>query len=122
VGVEPSPSKRALVFQTSERTTSSRIFHWRRAEYSKPTRYRATRLAGGAEDLLSLLSIYFGGRVRYRSPYLSVPLVFKTRSSASLITLPYMLRKERDSNPRILFQIYGFQDRSTQPTLPFPIL
>ena len=31
----------------------------------------------------------FCGRVRYRSPYLSVPLVFKTRSSASLITLPF---------------------------------
>ena len=32
---------------------------------------------------------YYGGRVRCRTPYLSVPAVFKTVSQAAVITLPY---------------------------------
>lgn len=35
------------------------------------------------------MKLIIRGSLRYRSPYLSVPLVFKTRLSASLIKLPY---------------------------------
>jgi hypothetical protein len=52
--------------------------------------------------LVSFNSVLVRGSLRYRSPYLSVPLVFKTRLIARLIKLPYDLSQ-------------GFEPRSLGP-------
>ena len=68
------------------------IFQLRRAEYSKPIPFSTTRLAGGDEDPLILLSICCG-RSRCRSQYPGVRAAFEAGLQAAAVHLPCFAEK-----------------------------